>query len=354
METGFSKIVVILLALAAVAVAAGVLVSTGAPQLGRAPKTIGLPLIVTPVDDAIVEGFMEEMERLGYKEGRNVVYDRRLISRGPTTNQDAAKVIREMIEKDYDLLLVSREEVPIVLKETEEAGKLIPIVFTQGDKTVRQDFQSFKSSGKNVTGVFVPMEEIAARQLDFLRRIAPNAETVGYMGQGFMVKIGTPPGPVFEASLKESAPKLGFTLKEYTTALRPGPALEEEQKRILAAIKPGEVDAWIHIPAHFVALQQVHEGAMARRLKIPFLVPGLPEIERDNGEGLLSFGADYIEIGKQAAVMADKIFKGTRPEDIPIEFTRKMFLAFNLNTARAIELNIPEEVLTLADRLIEY
>lgn len=354
METGFSKkIIVVLLGLAAVVVVAGVLVSTRAPQLGGAPKTIGLPLIITPVDDAFVEGFKEEMEKLGHREGRNVVYDRRLVSRGPTTNADAAKVIREMIEKDYDLLLVSREEVPIALKETEDAGKPIPIVFTQGDSTIRQDLESFKTSGKNVTGVFVPMEDIAAKQLEFLRRIAPQAKVVGYFGQGFMVKIGKPPGPFFEASLKENARKFGFSLKEFTTALKPGPVLEPEMLRILDAIKPGEVNAWVHIPAHFVAVQQVHEGVMAKRLKIPFLVPGIQEIGEDNGAGLLSFGADYVEIGRQAAVMADKIFKGTRPEDIPIELMRKTFLGFNLRTAQEIGITIPDDLLAIANTFVE-
>jgi len=354
-HAGLVKALVALAVILGILVGGGALLSSGLGLVGESrntPKIVGMPLIETPVDDAIIDGFKAKMEELGYEEGRDIVYDRQVIRRGPNANNEARLVIREMVARDYDLLLVSREEVPIALEETANAGKSTPIVFTQGDTTLRQSLVGFDSSGANVTGVFVPMEDVAGKQMEFLRRLFPDAKTIGYFGDGYLVSAGNPPGPVFEAAMIKEGARFGFEFAEFTTDVPPGPALREEMERTLDAIGAAEVDAWIHLPAHFVADQQVLEGAFAKRLGIPFIVPGLPEIMPGGGEGLISYSADYGLAGSQAAVMVDKIFNGTDPADIPIEFPREMFLAFNLTTAEAIGFEIPADIRALADLFV--
>src|SRR3989344_4501 len=245
--------------------------------------------------DQIVDGFKQGLTEAGYEEGVDIVYD---YQNADGSSTKAESITREFLTRNVDLILaVTSPAVEAAWKAMEEEGKSVPIVFTNGLGLVESGFlASYESSGKNVTGVVPDDIEVTVKKLEFLKAINPDAKNFG-------VFFGSPPPSGATAgtlnALREQAPKLVIELG----------------KRVKA-------------PVFFLTAPRVIEG------------------------GLLAYSQDYIVFGKQAAAMADKIFKGVRPEDIPIETSKKNLLIINLKTAKEMGLTIPESLLFVANQVI--
>lgn len=307
-----------------------------------------MPII--PVTDLTREGFKAGMKELGYVEGRNIIYEELVFL--PPERDKIQAAYRDAINREVDLIYtLATTFTELLYQETQAVSKPIPILFSVGDMGLVESgiVKDLKTPGNNVTGVMSDMPETVGRQLEFLRIIAPGAKRLGVLSDGFMIPKGLP-GPFFLAELRRQAPLFGFTLVEYKSLIPPGPALEADAKRVLDNIKPGDVDAFVHMPGHFVQPQQVFEAEMAKRVDIPTLMPVPDEVAPHTG-GLLAYGEDDRGVGRQVAVIADKILKGADPAEIPIEFPRLFGLAINLQTARDIGIVIPESLLSIADIL---
>ncbi len=316
------------------------------------PKVVAMIMPIIPVTDLTREGFKEGMKELGYSEGRDIVYEEAVFL--PPERGKMQEAFQDAINRDVDVVYtLATTFTELLYKEMQSAQKNIPILFSVGDLGLVElgIVKDLRAPGNGVTGVMSDMPETVGRQLEFLRLISPEAKKLGVLSDGFMIPKGLP-GPFFLAELRRQVPLFGFTLVEYKTSTSPGPLLETEAKKILSNIKAGDVDAFIHMPGHFVQPQQVYEAQMAKRVGIPTLMPVPDEVAPHTG-GLLAYGEDDISVGKQIAVMADKIFKGANPAEMPIEFPRVFGLAINLQTARDIGIVIPESLLSIADILFE-
>lgn len=296
--------------------------------------------------DPEVDGFKEGMEQAGYKESVNVTYYRYDVDKV----EDARVAAKELIQKNVDLIFaVTTVAAKGALDETASANRTdIPIVFAQGNLAVRAGLvKSLQSSGNNATGVAVDFVQLTAKKLEFLKTIKPSIRRLGY----FDAAHADPAATFALEELKIQAPKLGIILVPYAHKNPVGPAATEELKNILQNIKPGEIDAYFHLPGPVMGFQnQPIIITELNRLKIPAVWLELPSVAIG---GLFSYSQDLVDLGRQAVFIADNVLKGTKPADIPVELPRKYFLYVNLKTAREIGLIVPENIILQANKIYD-
>lgn len=302
------------------------------------PKTIGIIYFRQQIE--FVEGFKQGMEKLGY---RDIVYKMEEVTVGPTMLDDIKKVTQKLVNEKVDLLFATLEfHARAALEVTAEKKSDIPVIFmTRFHDPVEYGLiASYKSSGNNVTGVATNMIEIVQKTLGFLKEINPAMKKIGVFGSGFMVpEIGER----YFAELKNQASRFGLEVVEYTTTVPP-PEVARAWKETATKIKPGDIDALFHIAGHIYEPQEQDEYELVKRLKIPQAVPS----EDLLGGGHFAYSDDNIVSGGQAAVMADKIFRGTKPSDIPIEFGSRSILTLNLTRARETGIKFSDSMLFIA------
>lgn len=347
MNIKFTPKQALFVALAATIAVAGYFLWKYAFVAEPAQKTYKIGIIrYLKIYDPEVDGFKKGMEAAGYKESVNVVYYRHDVDKVEDVNAAA----KELIQKNVDLIFAVTTVAAVgVLKETEAAKRTdIPIVFAQGNLAQRAGLvKSLQSSGNNATGVAVDFVSLTAKKLEFLKTIKPNTKRLGY----FDAAHGDPAAAFALEELKIQAPKFGITLVPYVHTKHVGPEATEELKKILQNIKPGEIDAYFHLPGPIMGFQnQPVIIKELNRLKVPGVWLELPSVAIG---GLFSYSQDLFDLGKQAVFMADKVLKGTKPADIPVELPRQYFLHINLKTAREIGLTVPNTVILQANKIYE-
>ena len=197
--------------------------------------------------------------------------------------------------------------------------------------------QSFARPGSNITGVTDLTIELGSKRLQVFQEILPRLKRVLY------IYDASDAATVAEAKgYREAARRLGITLVEHAVQT------QEEARVILAQVHKGEVDGILkprslslNIPG-FVLEATAQQG-------LPAMFDAAFWVEQG---GLASYGQDFYETGRQAARLVDKILKGTKPVDIPVEVNSKIEFVINLKTANALGLTIAPEVLSQANRLI--
>ena len=347
-STQLHTIAIVVAALTVIAAGAGVLFWTGlvsAPSASaREPKRIGIIQIPQVLEAG--EGFRAKLAELGYD---NVEYDDRVIVISPTLGDDARKAAQEFLDNGVNLIYTDFEaQAKVAQAVTEESGRTdVPIVFISRlhDPVTMGLVDSFQTSGNNLTGVATNILELVQRHMQYIKDINPNAKKLGVFGKGFQVPAVA---EEYYNEVKKVAPQFGLQIVEYTTDVAP-PEAKAAFDRIAATIKKGDIDAMMHIAGHYYETQEAGESELAIRLGIP-MATNYEDIPR-GGHFTLSNGTR--ESGEQAAVMADKIFRGTKPSDIPIEYAQKDILSLHLGRARAAGFTFPESMLYLATNKYE-
>ncbi len=346
-DRGFSPIILIILVLIVIGGVALIL-----PKLKNNPITPTLPhpkrigiVQHTKGLDNVYQGFKEGLTSLGYKEGSDVIYTYNFTGGDPTT---ASKIARDYLDQNYDLILaITTVAFQKTLEESTRSGKMTPIIFTNSNTALTQGLiKSYQSSGNNSTGLIPDDVAISIKKLEFLKQINPNAKRVGvFTSKRVPATIDT------LNKLEAAAPKAGLTIKEYVLGsdVPAGPQVAIKMQQIADKVQSGEIDAVMTLPDPLItdpAISKVLES-MGERLKIPTMFLNLQD------GGMLAYNLDTEASGKDAAVMADKIFKGTKPADIPIEFPKKNLLIINLEIANKIGVTIPPSLLNIADKIIK-
>jgi len=320
----------------------GGIVAIGLWQLMKVPQekpkiyTIGL-LQMAPTVAENMEGFKMGMEELGYKEGLNVRYVYR-DAKGDLTQLE--EYANELVAMKPDLIFVNTSPATKLIKE-KTAGTGIPVVFSMVADAVRAGFvKSMKSSENNLTGTICAYIDIAPKRLSVLKEINPKIKKVLV----FYRPDDLSGGPATQKIL-EAAPEIGVEV--VAVAIKQ----KEEIRDYLFKLKPGDVDA-IMDPADSMVTAGLTDWGIekAKELKIPLLMLSKGEAEKG---ALGSYGVDYIDLGKQSALIANQVLKGISPSEIPIELPRKFLFVLNLKTAQEIGLEIPQNVLEKADLIIK-
>ena len=295
--------------------------------------------------DAVYEGLKQGMADLGYAEGVSVSFEYQFSEGNPDRVRE---ITRDYLAKDVDLIFaITSSAVREVVKETKAAQRNdLPVVFTNGVTVVEDGVvASYQSSGNNTTGLIPDDTAISVKKLEFLKQINPAAKRVG---------VFISPNPVSAkaktlSALESEGARLGLSVVRYEIPIDPATKTADAGARSVAnTVKRGDIDAIMTIPDPVVTTPAV-SGILAelgKREKIPTLFLNIVD------GGLLAYNLDLVASGKQAAGIVDKIFRGTLPKDIPIEFPKQNLLVIDLRTANAIGITIPNSLLTIADKII--
>lgn len=317
------------------------LVALGAALVGSAalaqPR---LPLIVVLLHgtesafpkrlEALVDGLRE----LGYVEGRNY----RMEVRWSDNHVDRLPALaRELLAKQPDVAVCS----PVLSAQAlYRESKTVPIVMASGAGAQRLGLiASLARPGGNVTGVQNQLDELSAKQLEFLREIAPYARRVMTLSSG----LGAAEPDVRQGS-RATAKRYGMTLIE---ALADMPA---KLTQVSAVCERERCEALVVLLDPNVQSFRSEVIAMAAKLRIPAVYPTL---EYADEGGLIVYSTEARSLFRRAASYVDKILKGAKPADLPVEQPTKFEMHVNLKTAKALGISIPQSILLRADRLIE-
>jgi len=276
-------------------------------------------------------GLRDGLAALGYRENEDFVIGVRFTQGDLEALRDAA---RELVEQRPDILIVSLTAAAVAAAK---ATSRIPIVLTGGGDPVRMGLvKSFARPGGNITGVTALGPELAAKRLELFRDAVPHLRRV------LFVYHATDPLAILELTeYRDAAKRLGLQLVE-----RPVTRIEEARAAIGGASST-EVDGLL--ASEPVGLN-IPGLVLEMASRMPTMFPNSFWTERG---GLASYSADYYASGRQAARLVDKIIKGAKPGEIPIEANPLIELVVNLKVAQQLLLNVPAAVLIRADRVIE-
>jgi putative tryptophan/tyrosine transport system substrate-binding protein len=304
-----------------------------AQQAGKLP-TIGLLVSSTPGDESQrVGAFMQRLHQLGWIDGRTITIELRSAEGRP---ERAHEIAAEFIQRKVDAIVTSGTPIVAVVKQ---ATSTIPIVFAvAGDPVGNGLVTSLARPGGNVTGLSLLQIDIAGKRLELLHEVVPGLRRLGVMGN-----FSNPPLALELSEVQEMAQRLG--LEVVTCEIRRpediAPAFDTLKARAEA----------LYVEADTLVV------ANRTRIIILALAARLPAIfnsrEYVKEGALLSYGPNFPELFRRAADYVDKILRGTKPGDIPVEQPTKLELVVNLTTAKAIGLTIPESFLLRADEVID-
>ena len=283
----------------------------------------------------LLEAFGQQLRELGWIEGQNIVIDYRF-AEGQSDRLPG--LADELVRLKVDLIATATTPPALAAKN---ATKTIPIVGISFDNPVQHGLiASLAHPGGNVTGLSYSVgPEIFGKDLELLRELLPDLRHLAVLSNS----TGPNHAPMI-SNIKTAAGSLGVQLL------------------ILDARKPDEFDAAYmamakeRVAALFVfgdAMFSVHRARLAElaiKHRLPTMYTNRPHVEAG---GLMCYAPNFFDLWRRAATYVDKILKGAKPADLPVEQPTKFELVINLKTAKALDLTIPQSLLLRADELIE-
>jgi putative ABC transport system substrate-binding protein len=282
-----------------------------------------------------VEALRQGLRELGYIEGKNFTIEYRGAEGKPDRQPSLAA---ELIESQVNVLIVAT--LPAILA-AKQATKTTPIIMVASVEPVASKLvDSLARPGGNLTGISTLAQDLSGKRLELLMEVVPRLSRVAVL-RDVDSQTATLQFKEYEAAARV------LKMELHSIDVRgPNPDLENA---LLAATK-GRNDALITITNANLFLQQKRLADLAIRNKLPSMFQGSTWV--DSG-GLMSYSTDEIGAFRRAAAYVDKILKGTKPADLPVEQMTKFEFVINLKTAKQIGLNIPQTVLFRADRVIK-
>jgi putative ABC transport system substrate-binding protein len=282
----------------------------------------------------LVDAFRQELSKLGWIEGKNITIEYRF---SELKNERLPELAADMVRLKVDLILVAGTPSALAAKN---ATKNIPIVMAAaGDAVGDGLIASLGRPGGNVTGLSSLGTELNSKRLEILKDAIPRLSRVGLL---------RPEGPGIENQLKEIRPAavaLKLKLEEIKTqadAKGLESAFQTAKQKQVGAIMPTSGRGF------FAERKRIVQLAVKHRLPAIYF-----QKEFVDEGGLMSYGADYTDLFRRAVVYVDKILKGAKPADLPVQQATKFEFVINLKTAKQIGLTIPVRVLERANKVIK-
>lgn len=302
----------------------------------QALKRVGVLYITPPDKDPAASGFGLGMRELGYVDGRNVVIDYRYAEGRP---ERFGPLAAELVRARADVILAGGRG---ALAAAQRASTTVPIVTVGGADPVGEGWaQSVARPGGQVTGLLVTYPEISQKRLGLLKEALPELVRIAVV----LAPAELPNSSLsIVAPLDDAARRLGVQLQWFELKA------PDDVEKALRRAREGGAQAVLAIETPFVVAMRSRLVEAAARERLPVSA----EFAFIGTDGLaMAYGADINDLLRRAAGYVDRILKGARPADMPIESPTKFDLAVNLKAVRALGLTLPRAFLLRADRVIE-
>lgn len=305
-----------------------------AQQLEKIPRIGYLPSAGAPIPRQL-KAFQEGLRDLGYVEGKNIVIE----ARHSAGKFEPTDLVKELLQLRVDILIAVD---PTSVRAAKQATKNVPIVMvTNQDPVATGLVDDLARPSGNVTGIARLTRDLSGKRLEILKEIIPSISRVGVLWvRPTALGIGT----AFQ-SYEPTAEALKIQLQSLQVT-RPNPDLagairEAIQRKVQALITVSHAVLGPH-------MRQISDLAIKNQL------PSMCEARQYVDAGcVMSYSTDDLEVFRRVAIYVDKILKGAKPGDLPVEQPTKFELAINLSTAKQIGLSVPPNVLARADRVIK-
>ena len=277
-----------------------------------------------------------ELRELGYIEGKNISFELRYAEDNP---ERLAALADELVRLKVDLIIAGGPNDGLTAKK---ATKTIPIVFndSSSDPIALGLVDSLARPGGNLTGFYSMADVLAGKRLQVLKESFPKLSRVAVL---WVPKSGSSEPQWTESQL--AARQLGLQLHSMEIS-----SIDKYENAFKEAIKTGSTALAVTRHRSFQTTNQKRILELAAKYRLPAIYYREDFVEQG---GLMSYGADEVEPFKRVAAMVDKILKGTKPADIPVEQSTKFEFVVNLKAAKQVGVTIPPDVLARANRIIK-
>jgi putative tryptophan/tyrosine transport system substrate-binding protein len=310
------------------------LCSSAQAQQSKKVARIGYLSVLSPASDfARIEAFREGLRQAGYTDGQNTAIESRYAEGKLNRLPDLAG---ELVRLKVDVIVVGGST---ATRAAKNATKEIPIVMAHGSDPVELGYvTSLARPGGNITGLTHLAPELGGKRLELLKEIIPRLSVVAVLtdpgtgGHGPQIK-----------ELEVAAPVLGLQLRPMEVRAA------NELESAFSGMTAGRAQALIVLQQPTLDRLRARIVDLASKNRLPAMYPNSEYVETG---GLMSYAADIVAMFRRTAVYVDKILKGTKPADLPVEQPIKFEFIINLKAAKQIGLTIPPTVLARADRVI--
>jgi putative tryptophan/tyrosine transport system substrate-binding protein len=312
-------------------------ISIVSPECASAQKIYRIGALVADDQFAFaVDGFKKRMAQMGYVEGKNVSYN----FQNSKGDQVALKKMAEILVQEKPDLIVTSSTTATVTMAKVTAGSNLPVVFLSAGDPLRV-VKSYASSGNNLTGISTSSLDLIDKRMELLKNIAPKVKRVILLVDTVGIGINH---ERYVSDARDAAKRLNMDPVELKIQARNA----EEVKQKIPLIKRSLGDALFVPPDATVVAAAEEIAQQVIKEKLPHIGPNVETVKK----GLLAaYSSNYFSLGEQGAVLVDKILKGARPTDLPIEQPFKLHMMLNLKTAKAIGIEIPSDILLQADEV---
>jgi putative tryptophan/tyrosine transport system substrate-binding protein len=286
---------------------------------------------------AKLAAFGDGLQKLGWVEGRNIRVDTRWPI--PADTESLQRFAKELVALQPELILSHiTPTTAALLQQT----RTIPIIFATVSDPVGSGFvASFRRPGGNVTGFTSIEPTMASKWLELLKEIAPRVARVAFL-------FNPVTAPYVENFFLDPLKAAALSLRVEVIA---APVRDSSELESMVAAQAREPNSGlIGMPDSFLDVYRADVTSLAARYRLPAVYPFRQFAEVG---GLLSYGNDQLDNFRRAAVYADRILRGAKPSELPVEAPVKFELVINLNTARALKLDVPVQLKQRADEVIE-
>jgi len=277
--------------------------------------------------------FTERLRQLGWSEGSSIAIEYRWAEGRP---ERFAEIAAEFVRLKVDVILAAGTEAALAAKK---ATAIIPIVFpVAGDPVGTGLVASLARPGANVTGVSNLAKDLAAKRLELLSEVVR-----GLRRSAVLTNAGYPASQLEIGELQSAARTLGIEIVLFEIR-------RSEDIAPAFATLSGRAAALYVIGDPLVNANQMRINVLALTARLPTIYPQRSYLEAG---GLMSYGPNFLDLNRRAADLVDKILRGAKPADLPVEQPTKFELVINLITAKALGLDVPPTLLGRADDVIE-
>jgi putative ABC transport system substrate-binding protein len=298
--------------------------------------TVGLLGIGSPGEDQATtwwQPFLDAMRELNYVEGRNLVI-KRVSAEGRA--ERLADLARDLVQGRVDVIVTTSTR---ETRAAKQASSTIPIVMTFPPDPVEQGLvASLARPGGNVTGLTNLVPGLRQKYVELLREVMPEASRFAVIASPGSL------GPAIRRELETGATQLGVTL-----SVLPVQRPDEFESALTSAKKAGAAGVIVSADAVTLTHRRAFVGLVLKH-RLPAIYWTREYVEDG---GLMTYSANLVDLRRRAATYVDKILKGAKPADLPVEQPTKFELVINMKTAKALGLTMPQTLLQRADQVIE-